>query len=100
MDGRALHCAVLHAADRRAQHPPQHRFEFAQWLVRVNYLGRLSPKDGLNKLRPAIPAKAGIQRLQRFAESLDPSFRWDDDLFKHSLNRPGAEAGHAVIPSA
>jgi hypothetical protein len=33
-----------------------------------------------------IPAKAGIQRLQAVAEALDPSFRWDDDLFRPSLN--------------
>src|SRR5690606_37191950 len=41
-------------------------------------------KDAPIKPLLVIPAKAGIQRLQTVAEALDPSFRWDDGLFRPS----------------
>ncbi len=57
-------------------------------------------KDGLNKLQPVIPAKAGTQRLQGLAESLDPSFRWDDDLFRCSLKGSNPSFRRKPEPSA
>ncbi|TAM58032.1 MAG: hypothetical protein EPN49_13895 [Rhodanobacter sp.] len=45
-------------------------------------------RERLNKLLLVIPAKAGIQCLRGVIKSLDPGFRRDDGLFRHSLGHP------------
>ena len=63
------------------------RYPACSWLCSPHLSQNQPLRDGLNELLPVIPAKAGTQCPQRLAKSLDPSFRWNGDLFRRSLSR-------------
>lgn len=75
----------LAEAAYRCTCPSSYRNCCALWCSAHLTLSHFFVRETLNKSWPVIPANAGIQCLQRIAEPLDTSIRWDDGLFRPSL---------------